>query len=571
MKLLRRFVASLSEGFGVFRALAPFWRMLRGLWTSGPLRLLSGAVAVLIRSFWVVIRGIAALDFRLFLQGLPALTAAGAALAIAIIAMSTPAQELETRYTERAKAAMRAKNYPEALACYERLAQMKSDQPEVLFDTAFAANAAGNPERCLLLMQQLAGPDKLGYPKAHFWHAVRLMVIPGDVRQNRQLAEAHILLALEGGVEDKEAAHGLLGELYLSKGLFDQAEPHLLIAVKTKTQVRLRLAHLYWARGNLTRARTEAQQAVNLYSTAAKADLFAHLARLKWAEALVFLEDFPQAVTILDEGLTGTRENLYRSAIAGVYVSWFDFLTRAANPNPGLRMMTLERGLQYDPKNVALLDRLLGVTGIKGTFDLSATAIAAAISWGSALPGPQLASAVYVANRSQADEGREMLRKLLAAGHVTSQVHFIVGTDAMDNGRHKEAQLHFERALELSPDMPVVANNLAWLIFKTDAAKLDRALDLANLAVKNAPKETNFLDTRGHILFKMAMQLSDPKEAELKLKQALSDLEAALPRSPNSEGLHRTLAEVYARLESPRMAAEHRLLADQLAAKKDKK
>ncbi len=129
--------------------------------------------------------------------------------------LGTPAQELEIRYTEHAKAASKAKNYPEALACYERLAQMQGDPPEIIYEMARVAADAGNYDRCLALMQQLASPDKLGYPNAHVWHAFRLMLNPGDGRMNRQQAESHLLLALDGSPDDKEAAHGLLGELYL--------------------------------------------------------------------------------------------------------------------------------------------------------------------------------------------------------------------------------------------------------------------------------------------------------------------------------------------------------------------
>jgi Tfp pilus assembly protein PilF len=187
------------------------------------------------------------------------------------------------------------------------------------------------------------------------------------------------------------------------------------------------------------------------------------------------------------------------------------------------------------------------------------------------LPGPQLASAIVAANRSEADEARKTLRRLLVEGQAIAQVHFILGTDAWENGNHQEAQLHWERALELAPGTASTANNLACLIHETEPSKLDKALDLANLAIKSAPGETNFLDTRGRILFKMAKRASDPKDAQSKLKLALRDLEEALPRSPNSDGLHRTLAEIYDRLDVPRMADEHRRMADEISGKKHKK
>src|SRR4051812_14337702 len=110
MKLLRKFFHSASQGFGLFRALAPVRSMLRDLRTIGPLRILRSVPVFLLGVFWGIVRGIAALDLRLFLQGLPALAAGGATLTIAVIVMSTRAQDLEARYAERAKAAASAKD-----------------------------------------------------------------------------------------------------------------------------------------------------------------------------------------------------------------------------------------------------------------------------------------------------------------------------------------------------------------------------------------------------------------------------------------------------------------------------
>ena len=67
-----------------------------------------------------------------------------------------------------------------------------------------------------------------------------------------------------------------------------------------------------------------------------------------------------------------------------------------------------------------------------------------------------------------------------------------------------------------------------------------------------APDQGRFRDTRGQILAKMG-----------RWKEALADLEAALPSAPRSTELHRTLAEVYTHLGVPGMAAEHRALAEQ--------
>jgi Flp pilus assembly protein TadD len=122
-----------------------------------------------------------------------------------------------------------------------------------------------------------------------------------------------------------------------------------------------------------------------------------------------------------------------------------------------------------------------------------------------------------------------------------------------------EARLHWERANQLAPDMPAIANNLAWLLSQSAPPDLPRALQLADMAVEKSPREMNFRDTRGHILMKLG-----------RWKEALADLEAALPTTPNPAEMHLSLAEVYRHLDAPAMAAEHQRLAKEKAAARAK-
>lgn len=63
--------------------------------------------------------------------------------------------------------------------------------------------------------------------------------------------------------------------------------------------------------------------------------------------------------------------------------------------------------------------------------------------------------------------------------------------------RNDEAATHFERILESAPDSPTVLNNLAWLKRGSDPKA---ALAYIDKALKIAPGQSAFLDTRGLIL-----------------------------------------------------------------------
>ncbi len=251
---------------------------VRSLWSGGPVRALQQLVRFSTFLFWSVVGYCAGLNYRLLLQGLPALAAGVATLMVLAFSVFTPAQEIQGRYTEQAQNMVRTKEYSEALVCYERLAILQDDRPETLYDMARAAMAAGKQGRCDQIMNQLApldDPDRVGLAKAHLWMAARLLQSgPNPLRL--QLAEAHLQLAIAGGIEDKGTANGMLGDIYLAKGKLDEAEPLLITAVKNKRpQARLSLAVLYARKGNLDASRDEARAAVGHFSSIAKANVFA--------------------------------------------------------------------------------------------------------------------------------------------------------------------------------------------------------------------------------------------------------------------------------------------------------
>jgi tetratricopeptide (TPR) repeat protein len=452
------------------------------------------------------------------LLGLPALGVGIAAGVVTMLSLSISEAELETRYLEQAKNAFKAKDYPAAMACYERLAPHGGEQPAILYGLALTADALDQTDRASAIMAELAPVDGPGYAPAHLWRAAQLLRAPNRLAQTRQAAEAHLLRALDGEPEDRQTAHAILGELYLSSGQLDQAEAHLLKAVKARPHLHLRLAVLYALKGDKERARSEAQLAVNFYRARSQGDVANHQARIHWADATTFLEDFPAAVAILEEGLTATGEPQYRQALASVYLLWSDALARDAKEKLADRLTLLERGLRYDPSNAGLLDRLSAATRIDGP---------------------------------DADKARAVLQGLLARGEAPATVHFALGVDAWQRGKTDEARLHWERAHQLAPQVGVIANNLALVLAEGQAPDLPRALELVNLALEHSPNQAIFRDTRGTILVRMG-----------RWKEALPDLEAALPQQANKAELHRTLADVYEHLGVPEMAAEHKRLAE---------
>ncbi len=462
--------------------------------------------------------------FRLLLPALPAVLA-GAACAVTLLsAAARTGQEVTVTYLDRGQAALRAKDYATALTCYDRLAAGQDKRPKVLYGLATAAEGLGQGERAQALMKELTPPDQPGYGPAHFWQARRLLGVALSSPPARERARAHLLKALDGEIEDRDLAHGLLCELYMADNKLDLAEPHLNKAINSRPQLRLRAAQMYAVRGDTNRARHEAELAAGYFQRRVQSDLTDLAARGLWAEALTFLERFPEAVDVLEEGWAATREASFLRAEGDVHAVWHDTVGRESGDTLGRRLELLEQGLRKDPANTNLLERLLRLTSLEG---------------------------------ADGERARSALRALLAGGKATGPVHFALSVDAMRRNRPEEGRMHLEQALRLSPELPMVANNLAWVLAHNEPPDLPRALDLAQTAVEQAPKNLSFRHTRGVVLAKLG-----------RWQDALVDLEAALPQNPESPDLHRLLASAYDKLGSPDMAAEHRRQAEPKALRK---
>ncbi|RMG09286.1 MAG: tetratricopeptide repeat protein [Acidobacteria bacterium] len=69
----------------------------------------------------------------------------------------------------------------------------------------------------------------------------------------------------------------------------------------------------------------------------------------------------------------------------------------------------------------------------------------------------------------------------------------------------QEAEKNYRKALEINPDNPIAANNLAWLIATQTQGNLDEALSLAQNAIEKIPNEPAFFDTLGMVYLKKGL------------------------------------------------------------------
>lgn len=451
---------------------------------------------------------------RLLLGSLPALLALGLVMGATAWAATESDQEKAVRYQALAKEAMEKSNNLQAAIYYERLLQLGQPNAELLFGLARVLNAQGQSARAAAMLNDLAPADRLGYAPAHLWCAQQLLASPGLTARDRRAAETHLLRALEGRLEDPSEAHLLLGELYLTARQFEQAREHLKKCANHGV-AQLRLLQLAAIDGEAETIRERGEEIVKFFETKARQDPSSESPRLYWAEAVMFLQDFEGALAILNDAQTKfPNSQRIRAATTTTFKSWLDAVDRDKKVTPADRLTILSRALAYDPSDVALLRRLWGLAASNGP---------------------------------EGEKALTLLREQLVEGKNLGMAHLALGTIDWERGRRGEGRLHLEQAFRAGPHVPVVGNNLAWMLVHSDPPEYERALEIIDRVIATHPKEPRFRGTRGHVLAKMQ-----------RWRDAVPDLEAALADEPNSPKNHEILAEAYSQLGDLELSLLHR-------------
>jgi Flp pilus assembly protein TadD len=90
-------------------------------------------------------------------------------------------------------------------------------------------------------------------------------------------------------------------------------------------------------------------------------------------------------------------------------------------------------------------------------------------------------------------------------------------------GNIAAAETAYRHALEITPETPIAANNLAWIIAE-NGGNLDEALQLATLAVTKSPRSAGFYDTLGWVYLKKG--LNSPAVEQMRKAVAMDEASA---------------------------------------------
>ncbi len=137
------------------------------------------------------------------------------------------------------------------------------------------------------------------------------------------------------------------------------------------------------------------------------------------------------------------------------------------------------------------------------------------------LPAYSAYAAVLVA-RNETEKAIEQYNKIVER-KPSASVYTLLGMLEEARGNSAEVEKNYRKALEIAPDSPVAANNLAWFI-ADNQGNLDEALQLAQKTVDKNQTVAGFYDTLGWVYYKKNLFL--PAVEQLKKAVALDEAAA---------------------------------------------
>lgn len=127
--------------------------------------------------------------------------------------------------------------------------------------------------------------------------------------------------------------------------------------------------------------------------------------------------------------------------------------------------------------------------------------------------------AALLASRNQTPEAIAQYQKVVDK-KPSAPILTLLGILEDSRGNRGEAEKHYRRALEIAPESPIAANNLAWLIVE-NGGNLDEALQLASSSIAKNQTVAGFYDTLGWVYLKKG--LYSPAVQQLRKAVALDE------------------------------------------------
>lgn len=318
-------------------------------------------------------------------------------------------------------------------------------------------------------------------------------------------------------------AHRYLGEAHLLLGNVDQAKAELLASLEFDRNLlasRLLLAKVYGLEKRHDLALEQADTVLkfvpnNVEALLVKADCFMHEGKLKEAEALyrnviVLAPDNPVAHHHLgatralqgkeQEALQELEWVIARDADATDVMADMVLLYVKQKQN-GPALARLDRQIQLANKKAPLYEMKAKIYLLDQKFDEAKSSLRQAIEADKNLLSAYLLLAGIYSINNQTEKALHELEEALRLKPDFVQALILRGMMLEAKKNYDQAANNYRAALEINSDLPIAANNLAW-IYSEKGENLEVALNLAQKAKERLPENARVADTLGWIFYK---------------------------------------------------------------------
>lgn len=290
----------------------------------------------------------------------------------------------------------------------------------------------------------------------------------------------------------------------------------------------------FLALGKVNEARADLQEVLKLSPNSSNA--YANLARLELAT-----KNYSEALNLYEKAFSIDKKNF--DALSGI-VSVFKQQKQFPQAQERIDKVLAESGDQKDV--LASLHYLKAdVFTAEKNFAAAESELQKSVELDNEYLPAYSAYASLLIAQDQTDRAIEQYKKLIEK-KPSSAIYSLIGMleDARQN--FDEAEKNYREALKITPETPIAANNLAWIIAAYDRGNLDEALQLAQTCVDKNSNVAGFYDTLGLVYHKKG--LSTPAVEQYKKAVALDEAEAARTNTPPNPAYRVRLAMALATL-----------------------
>ena len=455
-----------------------------------------------------------------FFIGVPAAIASIGVLVLTLLAVGNQ-RDLGQTYWRRGLSAIQTQDYEAAQLFLTRASGAEGvAERDVDFALAVVFDKLGYAGRSMEIFQRLAPHNRVGFPKAHRHLAILIgqrATVGQNVVQDGDTLARWLWHLTHADSQTSAEVQETWGNYYLAVDDLSSAIQAYNAAASRYPHLYLRVASLQGRLGRFELRTQTLQLSRERYSDRVTDNPGDRDSRIMYATTLMALGELQEAERVLQTGKRLDPDGPYDGLLAAMYVQLHDQLrNRVGNAYGAEAIAQLRNALQLDPNFAPALNRVLSYAQV---------------------------------DESSIDELRSILNEILATGRGTAMAHLALSNLAWLEKNTDQAAFHLDQAIAMDAKMPVIANNLAWLLAHAEKPELERALKLSDATLKDGDNP-RYLDTRGTILIK----LGRPKDA-------LVDLEKALPKMTDQASMHRKIADVYRELGMEDIAKNHEKMA----------